>query len=326
MSTAANGPLVVVEDLAKYFPVRRGVLGRTAGHIKAVDGVSFEIQRGETLALVGESGCGKTTTGRLILRLSDPTTGHVLFDGVNTRQLDRPGLKSFRRRAQIIFQDPYGSLNPRMTVAAMLREVLRVHEMARDAEADRCISELLEAVGLHPNDARKYPHEFSGGQRQRVGIARALAVRPEFIVADEPVSALDVSVQAQALNLLADLQERFELTYLFISHDLSVVRHIADRVAVMYLGKIAEIGSAESVFENPAHPYTQALLSAVPVLGGRARERIALTGDVASPASPPSGCPFHPRCPHPEKDAVCRSRLPTLQALKGGSLAACHKL
>lgn len=326
MSTAANGPLVVVEGLAKYFPVRRGVLGRTAGYIKAVDGVSFEIQRGETLALVGESGCGKTTTGRLILRLSDPTTGHVLFDGVDTRQLDRPGLKSFRRRAQIIFQDPYGSLNPRMTVAAMLREVLRVHEMARDAEADRCISELLEAVGLHPNDARKYPHEFSGGQRQRVGIARALAVRPEFIVADEPVSALDVSVQAQALNLLADLQERFELTYLFISHDLSVVRHIADRVAVMYLGKIAEIGSAESVFENPAHPYTRALLSAVPVLGGRTRERIALTGDVASPASPPSGCPFHPRCPHPEKDTVCRSRLPTLQALKGGSLAACHKL
>jgi len=321
-----NGPLVAVKDLAKHFPVRRGVLGRKAGNIKAVDGVSFEIQRGETLALVGESGCGKTTTGRLTLRLLDATSGHVLFDGVDTQQLDQPGLKSFRRRAQIIFQDPYGSLNPRMTVGAMLKEVLHVHKIARGVEADRRISELLEAVGLHANDARKYPHEFSGGQRQRVGIARALAVRPEFIVADEPVSALDVSVQAQALNLLADLQERFELTYLFITHDLSVVRHIADRVAVMYLGKIAEIGSAESVFENPAHPYTQALLSAVPVPGGRARKRIALAGDVASPASPPPGCPFHPRCPHLEKDAVCRSQLPILQALRGGSLAACHKL
>jgi oligopeptide/dipeptide ABC transporter ATP-binding protein len=302
------------------------LLQRTAGQIKAVDSVSFEIHRGETLALVGESGCGKTTTGRLILSLSNPTAGQVLFDGMNTQQLDKPGLKRFRRRSQIIFQDPYGSLNPRMTVGAMLGEVLQVHQIARGVSADRQISELLEAVGLHPNDARKYPHEFSGGQRQRVGIARALAVRPEFIVADEPVSALDVSVQAQALNLLADLQERFELTYLFITHDLSVVRHIADRVAVMYLGRIAETGSAESVLTNPAHPYTQALLSAVPVPGDRTRKRIVLTGDVASPASPPPGCPFHPRCPHPEKDAVCMSQLPTLQAFRDDSLAACHKL
>ena len=325
-TAAANDALVVVEDLSKHFPVRRGVLGRRAGSIKAVDGVSFEIRRAETLALVGESGCGKTTTGRLILRLSNPTTGHVFFDGADTHLLDKSGLKKFRRRSQIIFQDPYGSLNPRMTVGAMLREVLHVHGIARGADAGRCISELLDAVGLHSDDARKYPHEFSGGQRQRIGIARALAVRPEFIVADEPVSALDVSVQAQALNLLADLQKRFELTYLFITHDLSVVRHIADRVAVMYLGKVAEIGNAESVFTNPAHPYTQALLSAAPVPGGRARERIVLTGDVAGPASLPPGCPFQPRCPHPEKDAVCRSQLPKLQASIGASLAACHKL
>jgi oligopeptide/dipeptide ABC transporter ATP-binding protein len=326
VNRAANGPLVVVQDLAKAFPVRRGVLGRKAGSIKAVDGISFEIRRGETLALVGESGCGKTTTGRLILSLSNPTTGYVLFDGVNTQELDKPGLKKFRRRSQIIFQDPYGSLNPRMTVGAMLREVLYVHQIARGANADRQISELLDAVGLHSTDARKYPHEFSGGQRQRVGIARALAVRPEFIVADEPVSALDVSVQAQALNLLADLQERFELTYLFITHDLSVVRHIADRVAVMYLGRVVEIGTAESVFTDPAHPYTQALLSAVPVPGKRARERIVLTGDVASPASPPPGCPFNPRCPHPEKDAICRSQMPNLQDFRSERLAACHKL
>jgi oligopeptide/dipeptide ABC transporter ATP-binding protein len=326
VNSAANGPLVAVENLAKHFPMRRGLLSRAAGHIRAVDGVSFDIQRGATLALVGESGCGKTTTGRLLLRLSAPTAGRVLFDGVNIQQFDRTGLRTFRRRAQIIFQDPYASLNPRMTVGAMLREVLRVHGIARDSGADKRISELLEAVGLHLSDARKYPHEFSGGQRQRVGIARALAVEPELIVADEPVSALDQSVQAQALNLLADLQERFNLTYLFITHDLSVVRHIADRVAVMYLGKIAEIGSAESVFTNPAHPYTQALLSAVPVPGGRARERIVLTGEAPSPASPPPGCPFEPRCHHSEKDAVCRSQLPKLQVFRGGSLAACHKL
>ncbi len=326
MSVAANGPLVVVEELAKYFPARRGVLGQKTGQIKAVDGISFQIQRGETLALVGESGCGKTTTGRLILRLLNPTSGHVLFDGAKIQQLDAPALKSFRRRAQIIFQDPYGSLNPRMTVGAMLGEVLRVHGIARGAQTEHQISELLEGVGLQPNDARKYPHEFSGGQRQRVGIARALAVRPEFIVADEPVSALDVSVQAQTLNLLIDLQQRFDLTYLFITHDLSVVRHIADNVAVMYLGKIIEIGCADSVFGKPAHPYTQTLLSAVPEPGGQARERIALTSDVASPAATPSGCPFHPRCPHPQKDSDCRSRLPRLKAADGGALAACHKL
>ncbi|MEE9133301.1 MAG: oligopeptide/dipeptide ABC transporter ATP-binding protein [Gemmatimonadota bacterium] len=322
-----NGALVVVEELRKYFPIRRGVLGRTVGQVRAVDGVSFDVFRGETLALVGESGSGKTTTGRLILRLLDPTGGRVLFDGQDAAAMDRKGLKRFRRRAQIIFQDPFGSLNPRMTVGAMLREALHVHGIAQDRDADRRVAELLDAVGLQVDDAHKYPHEFSGGQRQRVGIARALAVEPEFIVADEPVSALDVSVQAQVLNLLADLQERFHLTYLVITHDLSVVRHIADRVAVMYLGRIVELGGSESLFRNPLHPYTQALLSAVPVPGrGRRRERLVLTGDVASPADPPPGCPFHPRCPHPEKDDICRSTAPGLQAHDGGDLAACHKL
>jgi oligopeptide/dipeptide ABC transporter ATP-binding protein len=326
--------LLVVEGLAKHFRIRGGFFGRSAGHIRAVDGVSFQIRRGETLALVGESGCGKTTTGRLILRLLEPTAGQVIFDGQDTSSLDRAGLMRFRRRAQLIFQDPFGSLNPRMSVGAMLREILYVHGIARDEDADRRIADLLEAVGLHAEDALKYPHEFSGGQRQRIGIARALAVEPEFIVADEPVSALDVSVQAQVLNLLADLQTRLHLTYLFISHDLSVVRHIADRVAVMYLGRIVEAADCEALFRRPLHPYTQALLSAAPApeggRDGRRRRRIVLTGEPPSPASPPPGCPFHPRCPHPDKDETCRRIAPRLAPVQGSgggaSVAACHKI
>ncbi len=320
-------PLLTVENLVKHFPIRAGVFARTVGFVRAVDGVSFEIRRGETLALVGESGSGKSTAALAILRLQEPTAGRVVFDGRDALKLDRSELKRLRRRVQIIFQDPFGSLNPRMTVGGMLREILSVHDLAHGAAAQKRVAELLEAVGLHAEDAIKYPHEFSGGQRQRIGIARALAVEPEFIVADEPVSALDVSVQAQVLNLLADLQERLDLTYLFITHDLSVVRHIADRVAVMYLGRVVELGDCDSLFSKPLHPYTQALLSAVTVPErGADRKRIILTGDVASPVSPPSGCPFHPRCPHPDKDEICRTEPPSLALHGAGARAACHKI
>lgn len=323
----AGAPLLVADNLVKLFAIRRSFFGRAGVYVRAVNGVSFKIHRRETLALVGESGCGKTTIARLVLRLLDPTSGHVRFDGDDTMELDGERLKRFRRRAQIIFQDPFGSLNPRMTVGSALREVVQVHNIARGDAAEARIRELLEAVRLPDDSARKYPHEFSGGQRQRIGIARALAVEPDFIVADEPVSALDVSVQAQVLNLLADLQERFDLTYLFITHDLSVVRHIADRVAVMYLGKIVEMAPSESLFSDPQHPYTQALLSAVPVPGDEpARRRIILTGDLPDPADPPAGCPFHPRCPHPKKDETCRSVPPRLEAAGHGATAACHKI
>jgi ABC-type oligopeptide transport system ATPase subunit len=257
-------PIVLVENLTKDFPVRSGFFGRARGVVRAVDGVSFEVRRGETLALVGESGSGKTTTARLILRLLQPTAGSFQFDGADAFALEGPGLRRFRSRVQIIFQDPFGSLNPRMTVGAVLREALSVHGIARAAAAEPAVDELLDAVGLQAEDARKYPHEFSGGQRQRIGIARALAVRPEFIVADEPVSALDVSVQAQVLNLLADLQKKFGLTYLFITHDLSVVRHVADRVAVMYRGRLVETAGCEELFREPRDPYTRTLISAVP--------------------------------------------------------------
>ena len=321
--------LLDVQDLRKYFPVRRGLLGKSVAQVRAVDGVSFRLQRGETLGLVGESGCGKSTTGRAILRLIEPTGGRVFFGGQNLAELDRTQLIEFRRRAQIVFQDPFGSLNPRLTVESMLAEILKVHGLG-DTPAKRSgrISELLEMVGLHAEHAGRYPHEFSGGQRQRIGIARALAVEPEFIICDEPVSALDVSVQAQVINLLRDLQKKLGLTYLFIAHDLAVVEYMSDRVAVMYLGKIVEMAPGEELYKNPFHPYTQALLSAAPrrdPKAERARERIRLSGDVPSPIRPPSGCPFYARCPHPEKDEECRNVVPPLEVKTQSHLAACCK-
>ena len=321
--------LLDVQDLRKYYPQRRGLLQAIKGHVRAVDGVSFTIRRGETLGLVGESGCGKSTTGRAILHLTKPTGGRVVYDGKNVGDLDRQQLRELRRRAQIVFQDPYGTLNPRLTVGSMLREVLRVHGLGGEgASRERRVHELLELVGLLPEHVDRYPHEFSGGQRQRIGIARALSVEPEFIVCDEPVSALDVSVQAQVLNLLRSLQDELGLTYLFIAHDLAVVKYMSDRVAVMYLGKIVEIGEASELYDHPLHPYTTALLSAAPSRGLKAtptRERIVLSGDVPSPTHPPPGCPFHPRCPHPEKDEECMRSAPPLAEKVPGRFAACLK-
>jgi len=324
---AAPGvPLLSVSQLTKHFPIRRGLFGREAGAVRAVDGVSLQVARGETLGIVGESGCGKTTLGRCILRLIEPTSGQIHFDGIDVRSLDPTSMRRLRRRIQIIFQDPFSSLNPRMTVGAIVREGLTIHKLAAGADADRRVRQLLEEVGLRSEYASRYPHEFSGGQRQRIGIARALAVEPELIVCDEPVSALDVSVQAQVINLLQDLQRDRGLTYIFIAHDLSVVEHIATRVAVMYLGKIVELASAADVYREPLMPYTQALLSAVPVPDPAAsRERIVLTGDVPSPANPPSGCVFHPRCPHPAKDAACTAIVPPLEEKAPDHVAACIK-
>ncbi len=324
---AARGqPLLSISQLTKHFPIRRGLFGREAGAVRAVDGVSLQVGRGETLGIVGESGCGKTTLGRCILRLIEPTSGQIHFDGIDVRALDSASMRRLRRRMQIIFQDPFSSLNPRMTVGAIVREGLTIHKLAAGAEADKRVRQLLEEVGLRPEYASRYPHEFSGGQRQRIGIARALAVEPELIVCDEPVSALDVSVQAQVINLLQDLQRDRGLTYLFIAHDLSVVEHIATRVSVMYLGKIVELASAADVYREPIMPYTQALLSAVPVPDPAAsRERIVLTGDVPSPANPPSGCVFHPRCPHPAKDAACTVIVPPLEEKAPDHVVACIK-
>jgi oligopeptide/dipeptide ABC transporter ATP-binding protein len=318
--------LLSVRDLVKHFPITRGVFGRTVGAVRAVDGISFDVKQGETLGLVGESGCGKTTAGRAILRLIEPTSGQVTFDGVDVLSLDPARLRALRRRMQIVFQDPFSSLNPRMTVGAIVREGLIIHELAEGAAAQARVKQLLEEVGLRPEYATRYPHEFSGGQRQRIGIARALAVEPRFIVCDEPVSALDVSVQAQVINLLQDLQRDRGLTYLFIAHDLSVVEHVATRVAVMYLGHIVELASAEDLYAEPFMPYTQALLSAVPIPDPQKRkQRIVLTGDVPSPANPPPGCPFHPRCHHPAKDAACARITPPLETKADGHLAACIK-
>jgi oligopeptide/dipeptide ABC transporter ATP-binding protein len=296
--------LIEVTNLKKYFPIKRGLFSKTVGHVKAVDDVSFSIRRGETLGLVGESGCGKTTVGRSILRLIEPTAGSVKFEGKEVTTMGTDELRHLRRQMQIIFQDPYSSLNPRITIGGMLSEIIKFHGLRKtDAEVQKRVQELLEVVGLRPEYARRYPHEFSGGQRQRIGIARALSVEPKFIVLDEPVSALDVSIQSQVINLLEDLQREFDLTYLFIAHDLSVVEHISDRVAVMYLGEIVELASSAELYSNPKHPYTQALLSAVPIPDPRRKQqRIVLTGDVPSPANVPSGCHFHPRCPKVEPE------------------------
>jgi oligopeptide/dipeptide ABC transporter ATP-binding protein len=322
-----TAPLVDVRDLVKHYPGEREWLGlgRLRRVVRAVDGVSFAITPGQTLGLVGESGCGKSTVGRTILRLQEPTAGQVVIDGRDVFALGARELRALRRRMQIVFQDPYSSLNPRMTVRQTLREPLAIHHLAAGREADDRVAALLLEVGLDPRLARSYPHELSGGQRQRVGIARALSVEPAFLVCDEPVSALDVSVQAQVLNLLMDLQQRRQLTYLFIAHDLAVVKHIAEQVAVMYLGKIVELAPAAVLYRAPRHPYTRSLLSAVPVPDpGAQKQRIVLTGDVPSPANPPPGCPFHPRCPHPKKNARCRTEVPALRAVVPGQFAACH--
>ena len=318
--------LLSVRDLAVHFPVRQGLFGGAKGSVRAVDGVSFDIAAGEVLGLVGESGCGKTTTGRAILRLLEPTRGTVTFDGVDVRALGAGPLRQLRRKMQIVFQDPFSSLNPRMTIGAAIREGIVIHKLAEGAAADARVRQLMEEVGLRPDWAGRYPHEFSGGQRQRVGIARALSVEPSFIVCDEPVSALDVSVQAQVINLLRDLQRHRGLTYLFIAHDLSVVEHIADRIAVMYLGRIVERAPAADLYRRPLMPYTQALMSAVPIPDPTSRKgRIVLTGDVPSPANPPSGCVFHPRCHHPARDAACAKIVPPLEEKAPGHFVACIK-
>jgi oligopeptide transport system ATP-binding protein len=329
--SAENGGAVLcsVQGLTKHFAVRRGVLRRTVGAVRAVDGVSFDIRPGETLGLVGESGSGKSTTGRALLQLERPTAGRVVFDGVELTTLEEPALRRMRRHMQMVFQDPYSSLNPRMSVGRAIREPLDIHGVGEPLERGDRVAQLMERVGLSPEMASRFPHEFSGGQRQRIGIARALATAPKLVVADEPISALDVSIQAQIVNLLADLKDELGLTYLFIAHDLAMVRHISDRVAVMYLGRIVELAEGSAVFERPLHPYTKALISAIPLpdpMRERAREQITLEGDVPSPSSPPSGCRFHTRCSFAVER--CRSEDPELRDLgnaAGPHEVACHR-
>ena len=332
-SSDTDAPLIEVTGLKKYFPIRRGILQRHAGDVKAVDGLDFTVARGETLSLVGESGCGKTTAGRSLLRLIEPTAGRAIYrpepgQDVDLFSLSKAELRAYRRDLQIIFQDPYASLNPRITVGNAIGEALKVHGVTEGAKARRDrVAELLVKVGLRPDVANRFPHEFSGGQRQRVGIARALALNPKLIVCDEAVSALDVSIQAQVINLLKDLQKEFDLSYVFIAHDLSVVRYISDRVAVMYLGRIVEIGPVDDVFDNPQHPYTQALLSAIPRANPKERrERIPLYGDVPSPINPPSGCYFHTRC-HVAEKGLCDVQYPDTRVVgapAGDQMASCH--
>ncbi len=317
--------LVRVEDLTMHFPIYRGVFQRQVGAVRAVDGITFSIKRGETLGLVGESGCGKSTTGRAILQLYRPTAGHVFYGDQDLTLLKGEELRHMRRKMQMIFQDPYASLNPRMTVGDIIGEPLIVHNVASGKEVQDRVENLLELVNMNPSFATRYPHEFSGGQRQRIGVARALALQPAFIVCDEPISALDVSIQAQVINLLEDLQEEFHLTYLFIAHDLSMVRHISDRVAVMYLGIIAEITDRNTLYANPLHPYSKALLSAVPIpdpVIEKSRERMILVGDVPSPVNPPSGCHFRTRCPLAIE--ICAEKTPELREIETGHFAACH--
>ncbi|MEK3936441.1 dipeptide ABC transporter ATP-binding protein [Sporosarcina sp. FSL W7-1349] len=316
-------PLLKVDGLKKYFPVRKGLLARTMGEVKAVDNVSFYVNEGETLGIVGESGCGKSTTGRMLMRLLEPTDGKVEFEGKDLTSLTTEEMRKMRRDIQMVFQDPYASLNPRHTVGKILEEPLIVHGIGNPKERKRKVNEFLEIVGLSEYHAKRYPHQFSGGQRQRIGIARALMTNPKLIIADEPVSALDVSIQAQVLNLMQDLQKEFNLTYIFIAHDLGVVRHISDRVGVMYLGKIVEIADSEQLYSEPLHPYTQALLSAVPVPDPEfKKEQILLEGDIPNPANPPTGCTFHTRCPH--RMDICMKAVPSLKEHKTGHSVACH--
>jgi oligopeptide transport system ATP-binding protein len=322
---ADAAPLMRVENLKMHFPIHAGIFRRQVGTIKAVDGITFDIRRGETLGLVGESGCGKSTAGRVMLRLYDATEGKILLDGVDIAALKGEPLRKVRPRMQMVFQDPHASLNPRMTVGSIISEPLDEHGLLKGAEREERVEELLDAVGLNPKFTNRYPHEFSGGQRQRIGIARAFALNPEFIVCDEPIAALDVSIQAQVVNLLEDLQGRFGLTYLFISHDLSMVRHIADRVAVMYLGKLVELAARQELYASPKHPYTQALLSAVPIpnpVVEATREHIVLQGDLPSPANPPTGCNFCTRCPIATD--LCRIEDPEWREIEPGRHVACH--
>lgn len=315
--------LLEVRNLKKHYPIRKGFFSKQVGAVKAVDGITLSVEQGETLAVVGESGCGKSTTGRAILRLIEPTDGEIRFNGTDVRSLNTEQLRRFRTDMQMVFQDPYASLDPRWTVQRILEEPLRTHGSAPASELKSRVEQLMEVVGLSPYQAHRFPHEFSGGQRQRIGIARALALNPKFIVCDEPVSALDVSIQAQVLNLMQDLQEQYGLTYMFISHDLSVVKFISDRVAVMYLGRVVELAPTGALFAKPLHPYTQALMSAVPVPDpALKKQRIVLTGDVPNPETPPSGCAFHPRCPFAMER--CKTEEPVLRELDSGHQVSCH--